>query len=227
MPAQDRAARTRHPPRWAEPCPKTRTFEALAAGYERSALQAILYVPVHQHVLALAYRLVPRPRRILDVGCGTGRLLRQARRQQPAAVLVGVDAAWTMVAGARAASPPDLAIRYLHASAERLPFAAESFDLVVATMTLRHWRDSAAGIAEIDRVLARAGALVVADSLPSSPEPRLPGVWWRRRKPSHKSAELANVVAGHGLVVVAYERMPWIALPDIHIVAARRPAQEP
>lgn len=81
-------------------------FEAPAAGYEHSALQPVLYEPVQHRVLELARRLVRQPRRIVDVGCGTGRLLRQARRQHPAAVLVGVDIAWAMVATASAATLP-------------------------------------------------------------------------------------------------------------------------
>jgi ubiquinone/menaquinone biosynthesis C-methylase UbiE len=227
MAARERTDRTSTPmPVGRASPPRTGTFEALGASYERSALQTILYVPVQQRVLQLANRLVPSPRRILDVGCGTGRLLRQARRQHPTAVLVGTDAAWTMVATARAASPPDLSIRYLHADAERLPFAAASFDLVVATMTLRHWGDMAAGIAEIERVLTREGALVAADSLPRPAQPRSPGLRWRSRQAPHTARELAKVVAQHRLAVVACERMPWITLPDIQIVAARRLAQE-
>jgi SAM-dependent methyltransferase len=198
-------------------------FEALAAGYEHSALQTILYVPVQQRVLQLSQRLTPSPRRILDVGCGTGRLLRQARHQHPTAVLVGVDVAWRMVVTARAGSPPELAIVHLRAAAERLPFATASFDLVVATMTLRHWRDMAAGIAEIDRVLAPGGVLVAADLLPGSARSRPVGALWRRRHDPQGSAELAAVIANLGLVVVAWQRVPWIALPDIQIVAAQRP----
>jgi ubiquinone/menaquinone biosynthesis C-methylase UbiE len=44
-------------------------------------------------------------------------------------------------------------IHYLHAGAERLRFTDEVFDLVFATMSMRHWTDQAGGIAGIDRVL--------------------------------------------------------------------------
>lgn len=199
-------------------------FDALAASYEHSSLQPILYVPAQQRVLQLAQRLLPRPGRILDVGCGTGRLLRQARQQHPAAMLVGVDVAWAMVATAAAASPPELAIRHLRAAAERLPFAASAFDLVVATMALRHWNDMAAGIGEINRVLTRGGVLVVADLFPTCPRPRPPlAMPWRRRDAGMPAGELANVLAAHGLRVVACQRMPWIGLPDLQILAAQKP----
>jgi SAM-dependent methyltransferase len=199
----------------------TTRFEVLAATYEHSALQPILYVPAHQHVLRLAQRLVPHPRRILDVGCGTGRLLRQARGQHATALLVGLDVAWNMVATANAASPAELEIRHIRGAAEHLPFAANTFDLVVATMALRHWRDMAVGISEVERVLTRGGVLVVADLFPTSPRTTLLMARWRRRQP-HGPAQLNNLVAASGLVVVACQRMPWIGLPDLQIVAARR-----
>lgn len=121
--------------------PDTATgFEAWASTYEHSVLQPTLYVPAQQRALQLALQLMPRPQRVLDVGCGTGRLLRQARRQYPAAMLIGVDIAWGMVATA-AATRAELAIRHVRAAAEQLPFADRTFDLVMATMSLRHWAD--------------------------------------------------------------------------------------
>ena len=79
-----------------------------------------------------------------------------------------------MLAAAIAATSTKLGIRYVHAGAERLPFTDEVFDLVFATMSLRHWTDQAAGIAEISRVLTPGGVLVLADVFPSSPRRTLP-----------------------------------------------------
>jgi SAM-dependent methyltransferase len=200
-------------------------FDARAATYEHSVLQSILYIPAQQRALQLAQRLMPQPRRVLDIGCGTGRLLRQARQQYPMAALVGVDLAWGMVATATAAARAELAIRHIHAAAERLPFAGRVFDLVVATMSLRHWADLAAGIAEIDRVLAPGGVLIVADLFPTCRRQSPPLAVLRRRSRDHGGApaELAAVLAPHRLVVVGCERMPWVALPDVEIIAAQKP----
>jgi ubiquinone/menaquinone biosynthesis C-methylase UbiE len=206
--------------------PDTATgFDAWASTYEHSALQPTLYMPAQQRALQLARQLMPRPRRVLDVGCGTGRLLRQARRQYPAALLVGVDIAWGMVATAAAATPGELAIRHVRAAAERLPFADRTFDLVVVTMSLRHWTDPATAIAQIDRVLILGGVLVVADVFPTCRRRGLPAAVLRRRGRGHGGvpAELAAVLTANGLMVVGWDRMPWFRLPDIHIIAARKP----
>jgi ubiquinone/menaquinone biosynthesis C-methylase UbiE len=198
----------------------TARFDRWAAGYDDSHLQPALYVPVHRTALGLAQRLVPRPGRVLDVGCGTARLLRQARRQFPHAELVGVDLAWGVLAAAKVTAPTEPAVRLVDAAAERLPFSGEAFDLAFATLSLRHWTDPDAGTAQLARVLRPGGVLVVADTFPAAGR-RARAVPLRRRQQA-VPGELATVLAVHGLTVVAHDRVPWFALPDVQIVATRK-----
>lgn len=201
-------------------------FDAWAGSYERSALQSVLFVPAQQAALDLAHRHTPTPRRVLDVGCGTARLLRRARQRYPDADLVGIDPARQMLRTAAAATPAALAIRYVRAAAERLPFAPHTFDLVVATLSLRHWTDPAAGIAEIGRILAPGGVLVIADVFPSCQR-------WRRTLPRSRRrpgrgdipAELAVALAAQRLAVIGSVRIPWCKLPDIQVIAAHQADQ--
>src|SRR6266496_1788993 len=196
--------------------PDTATrFDAWASTYEHSVLQPTLYVPAQQRALQLVRQLMPRPQRLLDVGCGTGRLLRQARHQYPEALLVGIDTAWGMVASAAATTNAELAIHHVRAAAEQLPFADRTFDLVMATMSLRHWTDPATAIAQIDRVLIPGGALVVADVFPTHQRRGLPAAALRRRGRGHSGvpAEFAAVLPAKGLLVVGCDRLPWFPLP--------------
>jgi ubiquinone/menaquinone biosynthesis C-methylase UbiE len=193
-------------------------FDAWARSYEHSSLQPSLYDPAQRAALELARRLAPRPRRILDVGCGTGRLLRHARRHYPSATLVGVDVSTTMLAVA-ASTAQRLAIHYVCATAEGLPLSTARFDLVLATMAVRHWSDLETAVEEIDRVLTGGGVLVVADVFPAGGRRSRLRRW--TRDPAGPAAHLAAVLALHGLVVVARERVPWPLLPDIQVIAAR------
>lgn len=111
----------------------------------------------------LALTIDRAPRRVLDVGCGTGFLLRMLADRLPGAeVLAGVDPAAGMIAVATSmAREPK--IRLSTGVAEELPYPDRSFDLVVATTSFDHWEDQGKGLAECARVLVPGGHLVLTD----------------------------------------------------------------
>ncbi|HEY1456091.1 MAG TPA: class I SAM-dependent methyltransferase, partial [Candidatus Dormibacteraeota bacterium] len=142
-------------------------FSRWAPSYDRHWMQRRIFEPVQGTALDLAAEEVPRPRAILDVGCGTGRLVRSAEARFPGARLVGVDAAPGMVAHAQASVRPGGLVRFEQAVAEALPFPDRTFDLVFSTLTFHHWADQPRGIAEVARVMSPGGRWMLADVMPS------------------------------------------------------------
>ncbi len=113
----------------------------------------------HAEVIERARRHVAptgRLTRALDIACGTGQSTRALGAIAHTAI--GVDAAITMLREAE----PAAAAYYAAAAAERLPFAAGSFDLVSVALAL-HWFDRKRFIAEVGRVLQPGGWLIVYD----------------------------------------------------------------
>jgi SAM-dependent methyltransferase len=92
--------------------------------------------------------------RILDAGCGVGMYTEQFRRFSPHVTGVEVDPA---VAGQAAARLPGIVL----APAEALPFAGGSFDVVFSHEVIEHVTDDAAAAAEMVRVLAPGGRIVL------------------------------------------------------------------
>jgi ubiquinone/menaquinone biosynthesis C-methylase UbiE len=135
-------------------------FSRWARSYESSRTQNFLVDRVHRAVLELL--LTAEPRRVLDVGCGTGRLLRTVGERWPAAQLAGVDAAEGMVEEARRLMPT---ATFYTGVAEALPLPDASADLVLSTLSFHHWHDRAAGVREVGRVLEPGGRFVLADFL--------------------------------------------------------------
>jgi len=138
-------------------------FGEWAPTYEQHWMQRRIMGPIQETVLDLATEQVPHPTAILDIGCGTGRLLRATASRFPSARLVGVDAAEGMVTQAIASLPPGMEIQFQRAVAESLPFPDGSFDLVFSTMTFHHWSDQEKGVAEVRRVLTPGGRWLLAD----------------------------------------------------------------
>lgn len=100
------------------------------------------------------------PHRLLDVGCGTGALLRFLRTwgREPSRYL-GVDLSAAMLQGAALHPAAGLA----RAEAGALPLAEGAFDLVVSSSSLHDWPHPDAALREIRRVIAPGGRLLLAD----------------------------------------------------------------
>lgn len=98
--------------------------------------------------------------RVLDVACGTGIIARLAADRVGVPV-TGLDSNRGMLAVARSATPPDTPIDWCEADAQAMPFAEEAFDIVLCQMGLQFFHDKPAALAEMRRVLAPQGRLLV------------------------------------------------------------------
>jgi 2-polyprenyl-3-methyl-5-hydroxy-6-metoxy-1,4-benzoquinol methylase len=99
--------------------------------------------------------------RVLDCACGTGYGVRLLCEQGNAAQVIGVDIAPASVDYARRHHGVVSAV-YLCASADRLPLADGSVDVVTSFETIEHVPDDHSLIEEFHRVLRPNGQLIVS-----------------------------------------------------------------
>jgi SAM-dependent methyltransferase len=143
-------------------------------------------------------RLGETPRRILDVGTGTGIAARGLARRYPDAEVVGVDLSPGMIDVARRLAPEELEprLRFEVADASRLPFGAEEFGLVVLLNMIPFFD-------ELARVSTPGGALVFAFS--AGPDTPMYTATDRLRKglAPHGFDEFDEVEAADGTAILA------------------------
>lgn len=104
--------------------------------------------------------LEERYRRVVDVGCGTGRaLIELAARARPVVEFIGIEPARAMRARARELTTHLKNVRVSDGAFERLPLDSASVDYLYSLMAF-HWvTDPARAVAEIARVLRLDGEL--------------------------------------------------------------------
>lgn len=111
--------------------------------------------------LAVELASVSEADRVVDIGCGPGNAVRAAARRGARAV--GVDPAPLMLRVARAATRGPADVSWSQGSAEALPVADGWATVVWSLKTVHHWKDVTAGLAELRRVLAPSGRLLVIE----------------------------------------------------------------
>jgi len=173
-------------------------FHRWSRTYDRSPAQIFFFGPVHRSVVELVARVYDgwAPAGVLDIGCGTGKLLRRAGRRWPAARLLGVDPAEGMIANARLGAPTTT---FLQGRGEEIPLPDSSVDVAFSTISFHHWEDQAAGVREVARVLRPQGCFCLADgTLPA------PAAGFIRHSRIHTRSEMALLFEQAGLSVIMH-----------------------
>ncbi len=103
--------------------------------------------------------------KILEIGCGTGSNLKGIDKRCPGCFeLVGIDSSMSMLKEARR-NRYDSKVKFLFGDAAGLPFAEESFESVLAVLTLHEMTDEKRrkAVSEMYRVVKRGGCILVVD----------------------------------------------------------------
>ena len=133
-------------------------FDRMAAEYDHSRVG----VHARRHDQPLLEQISRFPFwQLLDVGCGTGELLKQLAALYPQKQLTGVDLSEKMVEQARRKLPAQVTV--LAGDGERLPFPAGSFDLVTCCDSFHHYPDPRRAAEEFCRVLRPGGQVILCE----------------------------------------------------------------
>jgi ubiquinone/menaquinone biosynthesis C-methylase UbiE len=130
-----------------------------AAVYD--TLSRFLLGPFVGRIAADVAAATPDGARVLEVGCGPGHLSIRLARQHGLEV-TGLDLDPAMIQRARTnvdrlGDGDERRPSFLVGDVASLAFPDGSFDRVVSTLSMHHWADPAAGLAEIGRVLRPGG----------------------------------------------------------------------
>jgi ubiquinone/menaquinone biosynthesis C-methylase UbiE len=152
----------------------SQNFHGIEGGYLNKGA-AVSYDPITQYVLPPGEALVrqslvdaiqSKPRRILDLGCGTGSTTLLIKQAFPDAEVIGIDLSpYMLVVAEHKAKQANLSIQWRHANAEKTELPDGSFDLVTASLLFHETpiAVSQAILRESFRLLAAGGEIAVLD----------------------------------------------------------------
>ena len=100
---------------------------------------------------------------VLDIACGTGEFERLILIEQPMQQMVGVDISDKMLLMSKQKCCNYPNVSFYNAPASALPFASNSFDVVISASSFHYFDDPDAALTEMKRVLKPDGKLVILD----------------------------------------------------------------
>ena len=160
-----------------------------------------------------ARRALEGAARLLDVGCGSGAAAAFLDRRP----LHGCDRSPAMARAARARG-----VRVTLADAAALPYRDGAFDGVLSLGLIEYLPDPAAALAEMRRVLAPGGRLVLSAPNPAAPARRLMRLFPRRFDqdvaapwPRRRLVEAVTAAGFGGVRVRTTNLAPWPGAPGV------------
>src|SRR5690348_15164829 len=200
--------------------PSPGTVDWGVGSYERTAAQLM---PIARVVVDAA--AIERGDRVVDVGSGTGNAALLASTR--GAIVAGIDPSARLVAVARErATTGGLDAAFVTGTAADMPLGNDAADIVVSVFGVIFAPDPAAAIAEMARITAPGGRIVLSAWIPDGAisastrvvaeavtralgaPPRLPFAW-------HHPDALNGLLAPHGFAVEVEERRHSFRAPSL------------
>jgi ubiquinone/menaquinone biosynthesis C-methylase UbiE len=152
-------------------CPQD---DAAFEAYRRTSSWPVFVLERYITLEALS-KLKPRGR-LVDAGCGPGFLAAKITQKYPELNVIGLDINETAIKMAQKAwkSNQNDNLELLNGDVQRMPFANDSLDLVVSSLSLHHWPDAQKAFREIRRVLKPGGRFLIFDLRRDGPA----GFYW-------------------------------------------------
>ena len=113
-------------------------YNAVSKDYNKFIHRA---VPRYPEMLWAIFQYIPKdlkPKRILELGCGTGNLSELIVKTYPNAEKVLVDISEKVISQCKSRLENNDRIEYCQADINELDFPADSFDLIVSSITIHH-----------------------------------------------------------------------------------------
>lgn len=142
---------------------KEQFFNGWASTYDW-LFPSVFYQALHQRLLD--YVDLPESPHVLDLGCGTGRLLDRLAAHFPELQGTGLDFSEKMLVNARSRNRYVDRITYVQGRVESLPFPSDRFDAVFSTISFLHYPQPQTVLCEISRVLRPGGRFYLVDAVP-------------------------------------------------------------
>lgn len=139
---------------------KQQLFNRLAPYYDW-LFPSVFYQAIHKQLLE--YVKLPEPANVLDLGCGTGRLLDRLATHLPKLCGTGLDLSTEMLHIARRQNRHQPRLIYVPGNALKLPFADTQFDAVFNTCSFLHYAEPEQVFSEVSRVLHFGGYFYLVD----------------------------------------------------------------
>ncbi|MCT7973214.1 class I SAM-dependent methyltransferase [Laspinema olomoucense] len=141
---------------------KQKLFDRWALSYD-ILFTTIFYQAIHKRLLN--YLQLPDSPNVLDLGCGTGRLLDRLAEEFPTLRGTGFDLSPEMIRQARQKKRDRHRPRliFIQGNAEQLPFADQQFDTVFNTISFLHYPNPSRVLSEVYRVLSPGGNYYLVD----------------------------------------------------------------
>jgi ubiquinone/menaquinone biosynthesis C-methylase UbiE len=169
--------------------------------YDRGA--KLYMMPEYKYFVGKVLKKGMRSGRVLDIGTGSGLLaIKLAKAKNCNFEIVAVDISENMILkakeNARRAGVADK-IKFMVATASALPFADNSFDIVISYASLHHWFEPVTVLNEVSRVTGENGSAVIRDNKRVYQNPVWKAVIWlmtrfmnRRHRENWPKAILAS-----------------------------------